>query len=121
MTSESNKMIGEFTGKPLTQSFFTAIADYTHALGPVTTEVKGQASFAVKRKFLWCWAYEKTADGTLYLMVTLDQQLDDPNFHDVSHVSKNRWNHNVVVKSLETATSDWLRDLIRAGYEFAER
>lgn len=118
MTTGSNKMIGAFDAKPLTLSFFTAIADYTQSLGTVTTDTKAQASFAVKRKFLWCWAYEKTADGTLHVMVTLDRELDDPNFHDVSQVSKNRWNHNVVVKTAETANSGWLRKLIRAGYDF---
>lgn len=116
----TNKMIGEFDGKLATQSLFDAIADYIHSLGAVTTEVKAQTSFSVKRKFLWCWAYEETADGTLYLMVRLDQERTDEHFHDVSQISKNRWNHNVVVKSLDTAESAWLRDLIRAGYEFAQ-
>lgn len=119
MTSASNKMISDFTGKPTTESFYTAIAEYTASLGPVTRETKAQVSFSVNRKFLWLWAYEKTTDGTLYLNVTLDQELDDPHFHNVSQVSKNRWNHHVEVKSDATANSKWLRDLIRQGYEFA--
>lgn len=117
----SNKMISDFSAKPLTASYFDEIARYAESRGTVSVENKAQASFAVNRKFLWCWAYEKTADGTLFVAVLLDKELSDKNFHEVSHVSKNRWNHNVVVKSAEAATSNWLRALIRAGYEFAQR
>lgn len=42
MTTGSNKMIGAFDAKPLTLSFFTAIADYTQSLGTVTTDTKAQ-------------------------------------------------------------------------------
>lgn len=121
MAAGSNKMIGDFTGKPLTQSHFLTIAAHTEALGPVHKEIKAQVSYAVNRKFLWMWAYEKTADGTLYLNLRLDRQVDDPRLHNVSQVSANRWNHHVEVKSAETASSDWLRNLIREGYEFACR
>jgi hypothetical protein len=121
MANQSNKMISDFTGKPATQSFFTAIATYTTALGPVTTDVKAQVSFAVNRKFLWLWAYERTADGVLYLNVTSDRRIDDPRFHRITQVSANRWNHHVEVRSEATANSDWLHDLIRQGYEFARK
>lgn len=121
MASDSNTMISDFTGKPKTQSFFTAIAAYTASLGPVTKDAKAQVSFAVNRKFLWLWAYEKTADGTLYLNVTLDRKIEDPHFHNLTQVSKNRWNHHVEVKSEAIADSDWLHSLIREGYEFARR
>ena len=47
--------------------------------------------------------------------------MEDPHVHRVDQVSANRWNHHVVVKTMEAAQSDWLRDLIRAGYEFAAR
>ena len=78
-------------------------------------------SFSVNRKFLWVWAYERTGDGTLFLNVRLDRPVEDPHFHRVDQVSANRWNHHVVVKTMEAAQSDWLRDLIRAGHEFAAR
>jgi hypothetical protein len=42
MTTGSNKMIGAFDAKPLTLSFFTAIADYTQSLGTVTTDTKAR-------------------------------------------------------------------------------
>lgn len=120
MTRASNKMISDFSDKPTTQLFFTTIADYTTSLGQVTREAKAQVSLSVNRKFLWLWAYEQTADGTLYLNVTLDQRIDDPHFHNVSQISRNRWNHHVEVKSEATANSGWLHDLIRQGYEFAQ-
>ena len=121
MSADSNKMISDFTDKPATRSFFDAIAEYTASLGEVNQELKAQVSFSVNRKFLWLWAYEKTPDGTLYLNVTLDRRNDDRRFHDVTQVSKNRWNHHVVVKSESAANSHWLHGLIRDGYEFACR
>lgn len=120
MPSQSNKMISDFSGKPRTQSYFASIAAFTTGLGQVKTTHKAQMSFSVKRKFLWLWAYEKTADGTLYLNVTLDRRIDDPHFHNVTQVSTNRWNHHVEVKSEEMANSEWLHNLIREGYKFAQ-
>ncbi|MDJ1370897.1 DUF5655 domain-containing protein [Gulosibacter molinativorax] len=119
MATGSNKMISDFASKPKTQSFYTDIVAFVTSFGPVTQDAKAQVSFSVNRKFLWLWAYEKTADGTLYLNVMLDKRIDDPHFHAVNQVSKHRWNHHVEVKSPDMANSDWLRDLIRAGYAFA--
>src|SRR5690554_869264 len=118
MANDSNKMISDFTDKPMTQSFLTAIAEYTASLGQVAKETKAQVSYAVNRKFLWLWAYETTSDGVLYLNVTLDPKVDDPHIHKVTHVSTNQWNH-VEAKSETIANSGWLHDLIRRGYEFA--
>lgn len=102
----TNKMTGDFSGKPNTQAFFSSIAAYVEALGSCKQEIKAQVNYAVKRKFLWLWAYEKTPDGTLYLTVCLDRKIEDPHFHYVMQVSKNRWNHHVEVKSQEIANSD---------------
>ena len=120
MPSGTNKMTGDFTDKPTTQSFFEAIDAFVRSLGPCTRDVKAQVSYSVRRKFLWMWAYEKTPDGTLYLTVCLDEELEDARFHYVKQVSKNRWNHHVVVKSEEIAGSDWLHGLLRVGYAFAQ-
>lgn len=119
MPTTSNKMIGDFSGKPKTVAMYAAIESYTMSLGTVTKHLTAQASFSVNRKFLWAWAYEKTADGSLFLNVRLDRPMEDPHFHRVSQISANRWNHHVVVKTMEATESDWLRDLIHAGYEFA--
>ena len=121
MPTTSNKMIGDFSGKPASAAMCAAIESYVLSLGSVTKHLTAQVSFSVNRKFLWAWAYERTDDGILFLNVRLDHPLENPRFHRVSQVSANRWNHHVVAKTLETAESEWLRDLIRAGYEFAAR
>lgn len=118
MAASSNPMTCDFTSKPATQAQFEAIAEFTTSLDDVTVERKAQVSYAAKRKFLWMWTYERTADGVLYLTALLDRQLDEPRVHEVTQVSAKRWNHHVVVKSSSTATSAWLRDLIRAAHEF---
>ena len=121
MGSDSNKMISDFTGKPTTQSYVTAIVDYVDSLGTVTITRKAAVSYSVNRKFLWLWAYEKTKDGTLFLTVMLDRELEDSRFRAVTKVSKNRWNHHVQVTSGAIANSSWLHALIREGFEFACR
>ncbi len=121
MPTASNKMIGDFSGKPATAGMYTAIESYVISLGSAEKHLTAQVSFSVNRKFLWIWVYEKTSDGTLFLNVRLDRPLEDPHFHRISQISANRWNHHVVVKTMEAAQSGWLRDLIRAGYEFAAR
>ena len=121
MAQGTNKMISDFTGKPATQSYASEIEAFTTGLGPVDVERKAQVSFRVKRKFLWLWAYERTVDGTLYLNVTLDRRVEEPDVHNITQISTNRWNHHVEVKSRSIATSDWLHALIREGYEFASR
>ena len=68
----SNKMISVFSDKPKTNAHYRAIDSYVMALGSIRKEFRAQVSYAVNRKFLWMWAYEKTADGTLYINITLD-------------------------------------------------
>ena len=121
MPTTSNKMIGDFGGKPASAAMYTAIESYVMSLSAVTKHLTAQVSFSVNRKFLWVWAYERTGDGTLFLNVRLDRPVEEPRVHRVDQVSANRWNHHVVVKTMETVQSDWLKDLIRAGYEFAAR
>ena len=121
MPTTSNKMIGDFSGKPASAAMYAVIESYVLSLGSVTKHLTAQVSFSVNRKFLWIWVYEKTSDGTLFLKVRLDRPLEDPHFHRVGQISANRWNHHVVVKTMEAAQSGWLRDLIRAGDEFAAR
>ncbi|MFV0413439.1 MAG: DUF5655 domain-containing protein [Oscillospiraceae bacterium] len=98
-----NKMVGSFQGKPETWRYWNAIDAFVRSLGGVTVALKAQVSYSVKRKFLWMWAYEKTAD---------------PHFHSVEQVGKNRWNHRVEVKEEETAASAWLHSLLAKGYRF---
>ena len=121
MPATSNTMIGDFSGKPATAAMYATIESSVLSLGSVTKHLTAQVSFSVNRKFLWIWVYEKTSDGTLFLNVRLDRPLEDPRFHRISQIIANRWNHHVVVKTMEAAQSGWLRDLIRAGDEFAAR
>jgi hypothetical protein len=121
MPSRTNKMISDFRDKPETDACYRAIDDFVMALGQVKKEARAQVSYAVNRKFLWLWAYEETADGTLYLNVTLDHAVDDPNVHRITQTSANRWNHHVEVKSSRTAESSWLKSLISKGFEFARK
>ena len=88
-------------------------------LGEVKREFRAQVGYTVNRKFLWMWAYERTADGTLYLNVALDHREDFPGVHRATQVSPRRWNHHVEVKSLETVSSRWLGELIKKGFEFS--
>jgi hypothetical protein len=121
MPDRSNKMISDFAAKARTQAQYVAIDEFVMGLGPVKRSATSQVSYSVNRKFLWLWAYEKTADGTLYLNVTLDHARTDDRLHRVTQVSAHRWNHHVEVKSAETAKSAWLRGLITAGFEFSSQ
>jgi hypothetical protein len=113
------KMTGDFTAKPKTLALAERIIKLVQSLGPSHQEIRGQMTFAGKRKFLWMWTYGHTADGTLYVTVCLNRKLDSSNFHYVKQVSPNRWNHHVVVRSFEQIESAWFQEVIRAGYEFS--
>lgn len=55
----------------------------------------------------------------LYINVNLDHREDFPGIHRIAQVGPGRWNRNVEVKSLETAKSRWLGELIKKGFEFS--
>ena len=116
---QSNNMISKFSGKLKIDAYYRAIDGYVMGLGEVKREFRAQVSYTVNRKFLWMWAYARTADGTLYLNVALDHREDFPGVHRVTQVSPRRWNHHVEVKSLETVSSRWLGELIKKGFEFS--
>jgi len=113
-----------FTDKPATREIFEVVADRIEALGPSDVEVKSQISFGVKRKFAWFWLYnvtKKNPDGILHLMLALDEKIEDSHVRDVSQVGKSRWNHQIVIHTLDDARSDWLGDLIEQGYRYGKR
>ena len=115
------KMTGGFSAKPKTAAFARQIVRQIDALGPTKKDLKAQASFAIKRKFLWLWTYGHTADGTLYMTVLLDHPVESDQFHYVKQVGPHRWNHHVVVKSHDQIKAPAVRDLLAAGYAFAGR
>ena len=117
----SNKMTADFNDKPATEKLANKVIDLVEALGPSHRDRKAQLSFGVKRKFIWMWTYDRTADGTLYLTVTLDKELRGTHFHYVRKAGPHRWNHHVVVKSSEQIESAWFRSLLEDGYVFSAK
>jgi hypothetical protein len=110
-----------FAGKPDSFKVFEVLAGRIGALGPSEIEVKSQISFAVTRKFAWFWLYnvtQKNPNGVPHLMLAIDRKLSDPHVREVAQVGKNRWNHQIVVRSMDDANSDWLDDLIAEAYAF---
>ena len=67
------------------------------------------------------WSYEKTADGTLFLSFLLDKKLEKDFIHNYYQVSKNRWNHSVVIKTIEEAKNLELKTALLQAYEFSKR
>lgn len=115
----TNKMIGTFETKPQTQVIFAKIDSYIASLGGADTEIKSQISYRRQRKFLWMWSYEKTKDGTLFLAFLLDREMNADFIHASNQISKNRWNHSVVLKSVEDAENKGLKQVILDAYTFA--
>jgi hypothetical protein len=110
-----------FAGKPETFRLFKTIADRIDALGPSEVTVASHISFGVNRKFAWFWLYnvtKKNPNGVLHLMLAIDHRIDDPHVRDIRQIGKGRWNHQVVIRSGEDATSAWLGDLIEAAYRY---
>lgn len=110
-----------FAGKPETRQIFDAVAARIAACGPSDVEVKTQISFGVRRKFAWLWLYnvtKKNPSGVLHLMLALNRQVEDPNVREIDQLSKNRWNHQIVIRRMEDAESDWLGELITLAYGY---
>jgi hypothetical protein len=83
--------------------------------------VGSQVRFGARRKFAWVWLYnvtKKNPSGVLHLMLRLDHRVDDPGIREITQVSKNRWNHQIVVRSVEDAGAPWLQELIDRACAF---
>lgn len=104
-----------FEGKPGTRAIFDEIKRRIDAAAPNQIEVGSQISFGSERKFAWVWLYnvsQRNPDGILHLSLRLDHEVEDERIRDVTQVSNNRWNHQIVVRSLDEARAGWLGDLI---------
>jgi len=112
------KMTADFSNKPETQKLADQIVSIVASLGPSHSETKSQLTFGRKRKFIWLWSYQHTADGTLYMTVCLDREIRSTHFQYVKQVGANRWNHHVVVRSTAQIEASWFKDLVEKGYEF---
>lgn len=94
---------GFFAGKPTTRRIFDAIKAQIDAAIPNTVEVGSQISFRARRKFAWVWLYnvtKKNPNGILHLMLRLDHRVEHPDVREITQVSRNRWNHQIVVGSV---------------------
>lgn len=110
-----------FKGKPETYEIYKAIEKRLAALGPSEVTVKSQISFGANRKFAWFWLYNvtrKNPNGILHIMLAIDHKVDDSHVRDISQISNNRWNHQIVIRTLEDAKSDWLGRLLREAYSY---
>jgi hypothetical protein len=110
-----------FEGKPGSRAIFDQIADHIAAVGQAEIHVASQISFGVNRKFAWFWLYNitrKNPDGVPHLMLAMDHEVDDPHVRDVAHIGKTRWNHQIVVRTIEDAASVWLKRLITEAFDY---
>lgn len=57
----------------------------------------------------------------IVFVVSIRQKIEKSFIHDVSQVSKNRWNHSVVVKSVEDAQCNDLKMTLLQSYNFASK
>ena len=73
------------------------------------------------RKFAWFWLYnvtKKNPNGVPHLMLALDHDLGSHHVREVAQVGKSRWNHQIVLRTLADARSDWLGDLLDNAYRY---
>jgi hypothetical protein len=113
-----------FADKPETHKIYRVVEQRILALGPAERAVESQISFGVNRKFAWFWLYnvtQKNPNGILHLMLALDHDTDDPHVRDISKVGKKRWNHQIVIRTVEDAQSAWLGDLLEHAYRHGAR
>ena len=113
-----------FEGKPKSHAIFRIVADRIAALGPAEISVASQISFGGSRKFAWFWLYNVTRskpDGVPHLMLALDHRADSDRPRSVSQVGKNRWNHQVVLRTRAEARSRWLGELLELAYAYGTR
>jgi len=110
-----------FEGKPKTKEIFEAVNQQVRPLGPFEVSIGSQISFGAERKFAWFWLYnvtQKNPNGILHTTLRIDERIDDPHIRAITQISKNRWNHQVVVRTLKDARSAWMQRLLGAAYRF---
>lgn len=101
---------------------YRVVAARLKELGYRTRTVGKQISFGNARKFAWFWLYNVTKSnpsGVLHLMLALDHAVDDPHVRDVSRIGANRFNHQIVVRTMEDASGEWLADLIAEAHRYS--
>lgn len=113
-----------FSGKPHSREIFAVLRELIASNGPVEVSVASQIVFAVTRKFAWVWLYNvtgKNPEGTVQIMLALDREMAHAPVYRVTQVGRARWNHLVVVHSLDEAHDPRLAELIAAAYRFGAK
>jgi hypothetical protein len=62
-----------------------------------------------------------TPDGVPHLMLAIEEPIADPHVRRLDQIGANRWNHQVVIRTLEDARSDWLGDMLKRAYDYGSR
>ena len=109
------------SGKPESREIFEVISARIAEQGPSEVSVASQISFKVKRKFAWFWLYNvtrKNPGGVPHLMLAIGRKSEDPHVREINQISRNRWNHQIVVRTVDEARSVWLGELIAAAYQY---
>lgn len=111
-----------FDNKPGSRQVFDAARATIEAAGPATMTVHTQISFGNARKFAWFWLYnvtKKDPNGVPHLMLAIAEPIDSKHVRNVEQVSKARWNHQIVLRTVSEAESAWLRDLVRRAHRYS--
>ncbi len=110
-----------FVGKPDSFEIFKTVYEQVRSFGSFDVTVRSQISFGIHRKFAWFWLYNvtrKNPNGIPHMMLRVDRKIGDPHIRNIEQIGKNRWNHQVVVRTLRDAQSKWLHRLLKGAYEF---
>lgn len=113
-----------FAGKPHSREIFTVLRELIAANGPAELSVASQITFGLARKFAWVSLYNITGrnpEGTVQIMLAIDEEMARPPVYRVNQVGRSRWNHLVVVHSMAEARDPELAVLIAAAYRFGAK
>lgn len=112
-----------FEGKPGSRRIFDILAERIEALGDSKMTIGSQISFGRRRKFAWFWLYnvtKKNPDGVPHVMLSLDQERNSEHVRDVSRIGKQRWNHQIVIRTEDDARSEWLGEYLSRAFEYGD-
>lgn len=110
-----------FDGRPESREIFAILVERIRLFGGAEIAIGSQISFGLSRKFAWFWLYNVTKEnpnGVPHLMLALDHQRKSQHVRDVTQVGKNRWNHQIVVRSKDDAQSRWLSEFLELAYRY---
>lgn len=113
-----------FDDKPVSRKVFDAVRATIEAAGPATMTVRTQISFGNDRKFAWFWLYNVTKNdpnGVPHLMLAIDEPIESKHVRNVEQIGKERWNHQIVLRTVADAESPWLKALVQRAHRYSLR